>query len=573
MAAGSQTGGSYFVPGRGTTTRKKSGKAKSFEGTAPAPSGTTKTPEVTAETAPTVTISPTGTVTTSGFKKERAAKAAERKQKRAEQRVKRIVALVTSSPQKRSQSLKAPEAPKAPSFKPTGPTPKIRQQEVADHQVFLREQGVPKAQAAPTLKGTSQQRKAVRARVQQTKRALKGATPPAKQTGTLTPQEVANALARQSRKVGAGLTKPEIAEGVGVAFAESGASNENVGQGPEGHIGIYSESPAFGTPEQRTRTGPATRAAVKQFLADGRSWNPAWVHWQEIQGENETGADRAPQYVDEAAKALRGQPSPKAVANYKSAVKEAKELGLKVPPAGRPDVGKAPPKVVKKYKQALTTMKNIDSKGYEYVWGGGHGSFNGPYDCSGAISAMLHSVGDLNAPLVSGSMGEALEPGPGAITVFYNGVHTFAYIPALKKYWGTSTSNPGGGAGFFPKSVGDSEVASGNSAGSYAVGHVPGLGKKQALQLGAGLGSMTSTGSASSQPFPGMSLSSSGTSATIESGKGTKQDKPGFSNKPIKLTPAQIVGRVEHKLKAATLKGTEGGPSTSVLDRLEAKYS
>lgn len=263
---------------------------------------------------------------------------------------------------------------------------------------------------------------------------------------------------------------------------------------------------------------------------------------------------------------VKGKPVPPKL------LKRAEDLGLKA----QPSAGAPAPQVVKKFNAALTTMKQINSKHFEYQWGGGHAVAGSPtggpgtgFDCSGAISAMLHSVGDLKTPLTSGSMGSVLESGPGAITVFYNGEHTFAYIPSLHKYWGTSESNPGGGAGFFPKSVGDSEVASGNASGAYSVGHVPGLGRKQALQLGAtNLG--PGTGS-----FPGMTLSSGGTSATINPGAGATVGKPGFSAKPIHLTRAQEVNRTKAKLKRlGVTKAPTSRASTSdtTIEALEKKY-
>jgi len=57
----------------------------------------------------------------------------------------------------------------------------------------------------------------------------------------------------------------------------------------------------------------------------------------------------------------------------------------------------APPQVV----SAIAAANAIAT--YPYVWGGGHRSFisNG-YDCSGAVSYMLHGGGLLPSPLPSG---------------------------------------------------------------------------------------------------------------------------------------------------------------------------
>lgn len=72
---------------------------------------------------------------------------------------------------------------------------------------------------------------------------------------------------------------------------------------------------------------------------------------------------------------------------------------------------------------------------YPYVWGGGHqtiGQASGPgtgYDCSGAVSAVLHAMGLLNRPMVSGELAGWGKPGPGKwVTVYANSTHTFMKI-------------------------------------------------------------------------------------------------------------------------------------------------
>ncbi len=69
-----------------------------------------------------------------------------------------------------------------------------------------------------------------------------------------------------------------------------------------------------------------------------------------------------------------------------------------------------------------------------YIWGGGHRSFKARgYDCSGAVSYVLHAAGVLSSPLVSGQLAFWGMPGPGAwITVFANRVHTYMYIAGLR---------------------------------------------------------------------------------------------------------------------------------------------
>jgi hypothetical protein len=69
-----------------------------------------------------------------------------------------------------------------------------------------------------------------------------------------------------------------------------------------------------------------------------------------------------------------------------------------------------------------------------YVWGGGHRSFKSKgYDCSGAVSYVLHAAGVLRSPLVSGQLAFWGSPGPGSwITVYANRTHTYMVIAGLR---------------------------------------------------------------------------------------------------------------------------------------------
>ena len=69
-----------------------------------------------------------------------------------------------------------------------------------------------------------------------------------------------------------------------------------------------------------------------------------------------------------------------------------------------------------------------------YIWGGGHRSFRAKgYDCSGAVSYVLHAAGVLSFPLVSGQLAFWGAPGPGSwITVYANKVHTYMMIAGLR---------------------------------------------------------------------------------------------------------------------------------------------
>jgi cell wall-associated NlpC family hydrolase len=100
--------------------------------------------------------------------------------------------------------------------------------------------------------------------------------------------------------------------------------------------------------------------------------------------------------------------------------------GKAVPPKG------APRRVVRAIKAANHIRKT------RYVWGGGHSSFQSRgYDCSGAVSYMLHGAGMLKAPLTSGGLEKWGKKRKGDwITVYANSGHTWAVVAGLR--WDTS---------------------------------------------------------------------------------------------------------------------------------------
>lgn len=91
----------------------------------------------------------------------------------------------------------------------------------------------------------------------------------------------------------------------------------------------------------------------------------------------------------------------------------------------------------------------IDAKKLPYLWGGGHQSKVNAYkatplDCSGAVSAVLGID-----PRVSGAFETWGRPGDGGskgVTIYANAEHVLMKIDG--KFFGTSGSNPGGGAGW-----------------------------------------------------------------------------------------------------------------------------
>jgi cell wall-associated NlpC family hydrolase len=92
----------------------------------------------------------------------------------------------------------------------------------------------------------------------------------------------------------------------------------------------------------------------------------------------------------------------------------------------------APRRVVRAIKAANEIRKT------RYEWGGGHGDFkdNG-YDCSGAVSYMLHGGRMLKTPMTSGALAGWGKKGKGDwISVYANSGHTYAVVAGLR--WDTS---------------------------------------------------------------------------------------------------------------------------------------
>ncbi len=83
-------------------------------------------------------------------------------------------------------------------------------------------------------------------------------------------------------------------------------------------------------------------------------------------------------------------------------------------------------------RQAIDAANRIHTK--PYVWGGGHGSWNAKgYDCSGAVSYVLHAAGLLSSPMTSGGLTHWGLPGTGHwITVFGNKSHAWMIVAGLR---------------------------------------------------------------------------------------------------------------------------------------------
>jgi hypothetical protein len=102
----------------------------------------------------------------------------------------------------------------------------------------------------------------------------------------------------------------------------------------------------------------------------------------------------------------------------------------------------------------LQEANRIDSAHVPYLWGGGHqahqvgpGSKVTPLDCSGAVSRALGID-----PRVASQFEKWGGAGPGKhVSIYAKDTHVLMEING--HFWGTSGSNPGGGAGWIPRSA------------------------------------------------------------------------------------------------------------------------
>jgi hypothetical protein len=72
---------------------------------------------------------------------------------------------------------------------------------------------------------------------------------------------------------------------------------------------------------------------------------------------------------------------------------------------------------------------------YPYRWGGGHRTFyDKGYDCSGAVSYVLHAAGFLASPMPSGPLASSWgTPGKGRwFTVYANASHAYMVVAGLR---------------------------------------------------------------------------------------------------------------------------------------------
>jgi hypothetical protein len=165
---------------------------------------------------------------------------------------------------------------------------------------------------------------------------------------------------------------------------------------------------------------------------------------------------------------LDNKADPVALAQNFAALNQT-QTTTKVRTSGQPSSGPPEPSgAAGNFKSIFEKAAAINAKHLPYRWGGGHGPTPAkpgvPLDCSGAVSAVLGVT-----PRVSGQFEKYGKAGRGKhVTIYANGHHVLLEING--HYWGTSASNPGGGAGWIPRAQISPQYLSG-----FVARHPPGL--------------------------------------------------------------------------------------------------
>ena len=92
----------------------------------------------------------------------------------------------------------------------------------------------------------------------------------------------------------------------------------------------------------------------------------------------------------------------------------------------------APPNAPRRVKHMIDAANSLTGK--PYIYGGGHRSFSDRgYDCSGAVSYVLHAGGKLDKPITSNEFFDYGKKGYGKwVTVYVRKGHVFLTIAGLR---------------------------------------------------------------------------------------------------------------------------------------------
>lgn len=191
--------------------------------------------------------------------------------------------------------------------------------------------------------------------------------------------------------------------------------------------------------------------------------------------------------------------------------------------SSQPDRSAVPTKQITRLKAAKKAAEGIEKEQMPYLWGGGHveGEIpkGQPLDCSAAVRAVLQRAGYDVPPMVAQDFMSFGKPGEGALTIYAKPDHVLMRVG--NRFFGTSGSNPGGGAGWIEKE----DISSGYLS-EFTARHIPGLGKKVAADLGMTIAKAGgATGPAASPMGSGGGSSSGATSGQPGKKKKGKGDK------------------------------------------------
>lgn len=173
----------------------------------------------------------------------------------------------------------------------------------------------------------------------------------------------------------------------------------------------------------------------------------------------------------------------------------------------------APSEAVQGFRRVKLAAKALEHMHLPYTWGGGHSASGQPapgLDCSGAVRWVLDHAGVHTPSMVASQFKSFGKPGPGAVTIYASDSHVFMKIG--NKFFGTSRTNPGGGAGFFPSGIQDLSL--------YTVRHIAGLDHGGVARVAHAANAQLSAGE---HPDAG----------TVKITKGIHTNTPRFSSVPI----------------------------------------
>jgi hypothetical protein len=104
----------------------------------------------------------------------------------------------------------------------------------------------------------------------------------------------------------------------------------------------------------------------------------------------------------------------------------------------------APPRAPRIVKDAIAAGNDLVGKPYRY--GGGHRTYyDDAYDCSGAVSYVLHAIGRLNTPTPSKEFRHYGDSGEGRwISLYASSGHSFLVVAGLRydTGWGDADHGP-----------------------------------------------------------------------------------------------------------------------------------